>query len=77
MIRWLIQPGDVVKRGQDLLEVMTDKATMTVPSPFVGTINALKAEAGRIIKVGEPLLKRTMAAVESMVDGGPYHAGHA
>ena len=34
MLRWLISPGVFVKRGQALLEVMTDKATMEVPSPF-------------------------------------------
>ena len=28
LIRWLVEPGDTVKRGQPLLEVMTDKATM-------------------------------------------------
>jgi pyruvate dehydrogenase E2 component (dihydrolipoamide acetyltransferase)/2-oxoisovalerate dehydrogenase E2 component (dihydrolipoyl transacylase) len=56
LVRWLVQPGDAVKRGQDLAEVMTDKATMTVPSPFVGTISELKADPGRIVKVGETLL---------------------
>jgi 2-oxoisovalerate dehydrogenase E2 component (dihydrolipoyl transacylase) len=59
LVRWLVQPGDAVKRGQDLAEVMTDKATMTVPSPFAGTITALKAEPGRQVKVGEPLLGYT------------------
>ena len=40
---WLVEPGDAVKRGQPLLEVMTDKATMEVPAPFAGTITALHA----------------------------------
>jgi 2-oxoisovalerate dehydrogenase E2 component (dihydrolipoyl transacylase) len=56
LVRWLVQPGDVVKRGQPLLEVMTDKATMEVPSPFPGTIRELKAQPGQSIKVGEVLL---------------------
>jgi 2-oxoisovalerate dehydrogenase E2 component (dihydrolipoyl transacylase) len=62
MIAWLVKPGDAVKRGQNLLEVMTDKATMEVPSPFVGTISELKVEPGQKIKVGEVLL--TYEAVE-------------
>src|SRR5436309_935411 len=33
---WLVKPGDAVKRGQNLMEVMTDKATMEVPAPFAG-----------------------------------------
>jgi len=34
------------KRGQNLMEVLTDKASMEVPAPFAGTITALKAEPG-------------------------------
>lgn len=56
LVRWLVQPGDAVKRGQTLLEVMTDKATMEVPSPFVGTVAGLKAEAGDTVKVGQVVL---------------------
>src|SRR4051812_50193345 len=56
LVRWLVAPGDAVKRGQNLLEVMTDKATMEVPSPFVGTVTALRAEPGQKVKIGDPLL---------------------
>ncbi len=38
LVRWLVKPGDTVKRGQPLVEVMTDKATMEVPAPFAGSI---------------------------------------
>jgi pyruvate dehydrogenase E2 component (dihydrolipoamide acetyltransferase)/2-oxoisovalerate dehydrogenase E2 component (dihydrolipoyl transacylase) len=53
---WLVKPGDAVRRGQNLLEVMTDKATMEVPSPFVGTVSALRAEPGQKVKIGDVLL---------------------
>ena len=53
LIRWLVKPGDAVKRGQSMLEVMTDKATMEVPAPFAGTINSVTGEPGQRIKVGE------------------------
>jgi pyruvate dehydrogenase E2 component (dihydrolipoamide acetyltransferase)/2-oxoisovalerate dehydrogenase E2 component (dihydrolipoyl transacylase) len=56
LIRWLVQPGDTVKHGQSLLEAMTDKATMEVPSPFVGTIKSLHASAGDKIKVGGKII---------------------
>lgn len=56
VVRWLVQPGDSVKHGQSLLEVMTDKATMEVPSPFVGKVVKLKAEPGQKIKVGSTIL---------------------
>jgi 2-oxoisovalerate dehydrogenase E2 component (dihydrolipoyl transacylase) len=56
MIAWLVKVGDTVKRGQNLLEVMTDKATMEVPSPFLGTITELSVQPGQKIKVGDVLL---------------------
>ena len=45
--RWLVKAGDAVKRGQNLMEVMTDKATMEVPAPFAGTITALRTSPAR------------------------------
>jgi pyruvate dehydrogenase E2 component (dihydrolipoamide acetyltransferase)/2-oxoisovalerate dehydrogenase E2 component (dihydrolipoyl transacylase) len=56
---WLVKPGQAVKRGQGLAEVMTDKASMEVPSPFVGTVDELRAEPGQRIKVGEVILTYT------------------
>jgi pyruvate dehydrogenase E2 component (dihydrolipoamide acetyltransferase)/2-oxoisovalerate dehydrogenase E2 component (dihydrolipoyl transacylase) len=56
---WLVKPGDAVKRGQNLMEVLTDKAAMEVPSPFVGTVTELRAEPGQKLKVGEAVLSYT------------------
>jgi 2-oxoisovalerate dehydrogenase E2 component (dihydrolipoyl transacylase) len=56
LVRWLVARGSTVKRGQPLLEAMTDKATMEVPSPFAGDITDLRAEPGQQIKVGEVVL---------------------
>ncbi|MCI0464733.1 MAG: 2-oxo acid dehydrogenase subunit E2, partial [Gemmataceae bacterium] len=46
LVSWLVKPGASVKRGQPLMEVLTDKATMEVPAPFAGTITDLRAEPG-------------------------------
>lgn len=56
LVSWLVRPGDRVKRGQSLMEVLTDKATMEVPAPFVGTVTGLLAEPGQKIKVGDHVL---------------------
>ncbi|QJW96196.1 dihydrolipoamide acetyltransferase family protein [Frigoriglobus tundricola] len=56
LVRWLVRPGDAVARGQGLAEVMSDKASMEVPSPFAGTITALAATPGTKIQVGQHLL---------------------
>ena len=60
-LNWLVKPGDTVKSGQNLMEVMTDKATMEVPAPFAGTITELRASPGQKIKVGDVLLTYTPA----------------
>ena len=67
VIAWHVKPGETVKRGQTLLEVMTDKATMELPAPFSGTITALRAEAGQRLKVGETMLVYTPAEHPALV----------
>lgn len=56
LVQWLVRPGDAVKRGQPLAEVMTDKATMEVPAPFTGKITAVTGEPGAKLKVGQVIL---------------------
>ena len=56
LLTWLVKPGDLVKRGQGLMEVMTDKATMEVPSPFAGKITDLQVAPGQQIRVGQVVL---------------------
>src|SRR6266550_2932429 len=71
LVSWLVKPGDTVKSGQNLLEVMTDKATMEVPAPFAGTITALHATPGKRVKVGDPVLSYTPAGVPAPVSAAP------
>src|SRR5262249_50495895 len=67
LVSWLVKPGDAVKRGQGVLEVMTDKATMEVPSPFVGTVTALKGEPGQTVQVGQVVLSYQPAEASAAV----------
>ncbi len=62
--RWLIQAGAQVKPGQPLLEVLTDKATMEVPTPFAGTIAGLSVQEGQMVKVGDVVLTYQAAGAE-------------
>ena len=55
IIRWLVKEGDAVKEDQDLLEVETDKAILTLNSPYTGKVTKLHGKAGDIIKVGDVL----------------------
>jgi pyruvate dehydrogenase E2 component (dihydrolipoamide acetyltransferase)/2-oxoisovalerate dehydrogenase E2 component (dihydrolipoyl transacylase) len=56
LVAWLVKVGDKVQRGQSLMEVLTDKATMEIPSPFSGTITELRAAPGQPVKVGDVVL---------------------
>jgi 2-oxoisovalerate dehydrogenase E2 component (dihydrolipoyl transacylase) len=56
LVRWLVRPGDAVARGQGLMEVMSDKASMEVPAPFAGTIASLGATPGTKVQVGQVVL---------------------
>lgn len=51
LIKWLVKPGDSVKADQPIAEVMTDKATVEVPTPVAGTVGELKFKSGDVIKV--------------------------
>lgn len=55
--QWFVKPGDHVLEDQPLVEVMTDKATVTLPSPRRGTVTRLLYEPGQLAKVHEPLLE--------------------
>ena len=70
LVEWLVQPGDVIKRGQGIAEVMTDKATMELPSPFDGRITELHAEAGGEIKVGVVILAYESDTAEKKTSKG-------
>jgi pyruvate dehydrogenase E2 component (dihydrolipoamide acetyltransferase)/2-oxoisovalerate dehydrogenase E2 component (dihydrolipoyl transacylase) len=71
MVGWLVKPGDTVKRGQSLMEVMTDKATMEVPSPFAGTVTGLIAQPGQPVKVGDIILSYTGSGIEAEATPAP------
>src|SRR5690348_4899028 len=54
--RWLVQPGDTVKRDQTMVEVETDKAVVEIPSPVAGKVAAIRVPAGATAKLGEVLI---------------------
>ena len=56
IVRWLVKVGDTVREDQPLVEVMTDKASVEIPSPRTGTIAGLHAEQGEIVNVGATII---------------------
>jgi len=51
IVSWLVATGDVVKEDQPMVEVMTDKATVTITSPRAGRIAELGGKVGQIVAV--------------------------
>ncbi|MCX6448708.1 MAG: hypothetical protein NTV18_06190 [Actinobacteria bacterium] len=53
LVSWFKAVGDMVNEGEDLLEVETDKAQLSVPSPATGKIVELRFAIDAEIKTGE------------------------
>ncbi len=53
--KWLKQPGESIARFEPLVEVVTDKVTMEVPSPVSGSLLRLLAEEGETLPMGAPI----------------------
>jgi pyruvate dehydrogenase E2 component (dihydrolipoamide acetyltransferase) len=53
VVRWIASPGDRVKRGQPLLEVETDKATMEVESTTEGVLATVVAAENAVVATGD------------------------
>src|SRR3954462_9866931 len=51
IVKWLVKPGDQIVEDQPLVEVMTDKATVTIPSPRRGKVMQIFGKEGDIAKV--------------------------
>ncbi|WP_066452641.1 dihydrolipoamide acetyltransferase family protein [Castellaniella caeni] len=57
LVEWHVQPGDAVVEDQVLADVMTDKATVQVPSPVHGRVLALGGKVGEVMAVGSELIR--------------------
>jgi 2-oxoisovalerate dehydrogenase E2 component (dihydrolipoyl transacylase) len=52
IVEWMVAVGDTVKEDDPILSVMTDKATVEIPSPCDGTVASIVGDAGDILPVG-------------------------
>jgi 2-oxoisovalerate dehydrogenase E2 component (dihydrolipoyl transacylase) len=57
IVEWRVKPGDNVVEDQILADVMTDKATVEIPSPVHGTVTALGGTVGQTLPVGAELIR--------------------
>src|SRR6476659_5961592 len=57
IVEWHVNVGDTVTEDQVMVEVMTDKATVELPSPVTGVVTSVGAAVGEILQVGAPLIR--------------------
>ena len=78
IVSWKVKEGDKVTLDQPLVEVMTDKATVELPSPRAGTIVKINFKEGAICPVGQILVViEEEGGTKSQSNGGPKHHGDA
>lgn len=76
LVKWTVNVGDTVKADQTVAEIMTDKATVEVPSPVAGTVKELKFKKGDIIKVESVILTLTGASSGTTATSKTASNGH-
>src|SRR3990170_3161573 len=69
VLKWLVEEGGEVKRGEPLVEIETDKANMTYESDTDGTLIEVVAQEGDTLAIGE-VIARIGDASEANGDGG-------
>ena len=65
VVQWHVSLGDSVSEDDPIVDVMTDKATVTIPSPVSGVISSLSGDVGDMIAVGSSLME-----IDSEGEGG-------
>ena len=65
VVQWHVSVGDSVSEDDPIVDVMTDKATVTIPSPVSGVISSLSGDVGDMIAVGSSLME-----IDSEGEGG-------
>src|SRR5581483_6705432 len=57
IVAWHVKVGDAVGEDQNLVDVMTDKATVEMTSPVSGKVLSIHGEPGQMAAVGSPLVE--------------------
>lgn len=74
LVAWHVKVGDVVAEDQILADVMTDKATVEIPSSVAGTVLALGGTVGQVMAVGSEVIRIEVEGAGNVRDGGAAKA---
>ncbi len=56
IVTWFVKEGQAIQENDPLVEVMTEKVNVEIPSPYTGTVLKLLAEEGQVVNVGDPIV---------------------
>jgi pyruvate dehydrogenase E2 component (dihydrolipoamide acetyltransferase) len=77
IVNWLVNEGDSVSENQEMVEVMTDKATVELPSPRAGTVVKIHYKDGQICPVGQILVVIEEDGAAASAGSGNGQGAHA
>jgi 2-oxoisovalerate dehydrogenase E2 component (dihydrolipoyl transacylase) len=69
IVEWHVNVGDTISEDQVMVEVMTDKATVELPSPVAGVVVSVGAAVGDVLQVGSPLIR-----IQTDADSAPQES---
>src|SRR5471032_120915 len=69
LVAWNVKVGDTVVEDMNLADVMTDKATVEIPSPVHGKVLALGGKVGEVMAVGSELIRIEVEGAGNVKEG--------
>src|SRR5579863_9161007 len=55
LVAWHKQPGEAIRRDENLADLETDKVVLEVPAPANGVVKELRVTSGTVVKSGQVL----------------------
>ncbi len=77
LVAWNVKVGDMIVEDQIMADVMTDKATIEIPSPVHGKVLALGGAAGQVMAVGSELIRIEVEGAGNVDANAPAAAAPA
>ncbi len=71
VVKWHVSEGQHVNEGDPLVDVMTEKATVTLPAPTTGVVQSILVREGERVKVGQVLCIISEGGAKTQVEAGP------
>ncbi|GAA5871815.1 hypothetical protein JCM1840_004008 [Sporobolomyces johnsonii] len=64
IVKWLVEPGDIIEEFDPVAEVMSDKASVEITSPYAGRVRSVAGDVGAMLEVGKVLCEIEMVGEE-------------